>query len=159
MKVLNIKIIAVVAATLFLSACATDISSNSYSDQHVGEAAHSYYATVAKVRKVKVGPDELGKSKTGAVVGGVGGALVGSTMGSGTGKLLMTAGGVVAGAVGGAYAERAMKTQTGLEITVQMKNGELLTVVQGADVQFSKGEKVLVIVYKKGRSKIVKETA
>ncbi len=148
-----------VLGALFVSACATDISSKSYSDQHVGEAAHSYRATVVKVRKVKVGPDELGKSKTGAIVGGVGGAVIGSTMGSGTGKLLMTGAGAVAGAVGGAYAEKALKTQTGLEITVELKNGAMLTVVQGTDVAFNRGEKVIVMVYKKGRSKIVKEDA
>lgn len=147
--------VSVITSALLLSACATDISSKSYSDQHVGEAAHSYRATVVKVRKVKVAPDELGKNKTGILLGAVGGGVLGSTMGAGTGKLLMTAGGAAVGAVGGAYAERSLKTQTGLEITVELKNGEMLTVVQGADVGFNPGDKVIIMVYKKGRSKIV----
>ena len=150
-KLLSFAVI--LASALFTSACATDISSQTYSDTHVGETARSYRGTVVKIRKVKVGPDELGKSKSGAVIGGVGGALLGGSTGSG----LMTGVGAVAGAVGGAYAEKSLKTQTGLEITVELKNGALLTVVQGADVVFLRGEKVIIMDYKKGRSKIVKD--
>lgn len=153
MKKSNLGLMLVLTSALFMSACATDISSQSYSDKHVGETARSYRATVVKVRKVKVGPDELGKSKAGTVIGGVGGAMIGSTTGSGLG----TGVGAIAGAIGGAYAEKAMKSQTGLEITVELKNGALMTVVQGADVEFARGEKVLIMQYQKGRSKIVKD--
>jgi outer membrane lipoprotein SlyB len=149
----SIGILLAVIVSVFMSACATDISSNSYSDKHVGETSRSYRATVVKVRKVKVGPDELGKNKAGALLGGVGGAVIGSSTGSGLGAGI----GAVAGAIGGAYAEKAMKTQVGLEITVELKNGSLLTVVQGADVDFSRGEKVIIMQNTKGRSKIVKD--
>ncbi len=155
----SLGIVSLTLAAVFFSGCATDISSQSYSDSHVGETARSYRARVVKVRKVKVGPDELGKNKNGALAGGIGGAMIGSTMGSGTGKGLMTLAGAAAGAVGGAYAERALKTQVGLEITVELRNGALRTVVQGADVPFYRGEKVILMSYSKGRSKIVKEEA
>ncbi len=141
---------------LFASGCATDISSNSYSDAHVGEAARSYRGVVVKVRTVKVGPDQLEKSKAGTMVGGASGAAIGSQFGSGTGKLIMTGVGAVAGAIGGAYAEKSMKSQNALEITIELKNGDMRTVVQGADVNFSTGEAIMLMTYKKGRSKIVK---
>lgn len=161
MKNLNQILVAVslTAAALTFTGCATDISSQSYSDSHVGETARSYRATVIKVRKVKVGPDELGKNQNGALAGGLGGAMLGSTMGGGNGKALMTIAGGVAGAVGGAYAEKALKTQVGLEITVELRNGKLLTIVQGSDIAFFKGERVILMSYGKGRSKIVKEDA
>ncbi len=149
--------IALTVTALVASGCATDISSQSYSNQHVGEMARSYRARVVKVRQVKVSPDELGKNKNGALAGGIGGAMLGSTMGGGNGKTLMAIAGGVAGAIGGAYAEKALKTQTGLEITVELRNGQLRTIVQGADVPFYKGEKVILMSYSKGRSKIVKE--
>ncbi len=158
-KFKQILAVSVTLAALFTTGCATDISSQSYSDKHVGETARSYRATVIKVRQVKVGPDELGKNKNGALAGGIGGAMLGSTMGGGNGKALMTIAGGVAGAIGGAYAEKALKSQVGLEITVELRNGALRTIVQGADVPFARGERVFLMSYGKGRSKIVKEDA
>lgn len=155
MKKSFLHLVLIVTTAHFMTACATDISSKSYSDTHVGETAHSYRATVVKIRKIQVGPDELGKSKTGALIGGAGGAIIGSSSKS----IVGTGIGAIAGAVGGAYAEKALKTQTGFEITVELKNGALLTLVQGADVGFSRGEKVLIIKYKNGRSKIIKDDA
>jgi len=146
----------ILALGLILQGCATDISSNSYSDEHVGEASRSYRGVVVHVRQVKVSPDQLEKGKTGTMFGALGGAVVGSQFGSGAGKAIMTAGGAVAGAVGGAYAEKALKTQTALEITVEVKGGEMYTVVQGSDVPFRKGEKVLLFKFDKGRSKVAK---
>ncbi len=155
----QILLIPILAISLIISACATDINSNSYSDTHVGEAAKSYRGKIVKVRQVKVGPDQLEKSKTGTLAGGVGGAMLGSQFGSGSGKLLMTAGGAIAGAVGGAYAEKALKTQDALELTVELKNGELRTIVQGKNETFRKGEKVLLMIYENGRSKISKDNS
>lgn len=146
-----------ITATVFMSACATDIGSQSYSDQHVGEATRGYRGKVIKIRRVKVGPDELRKNTAGALLGGVGGALIGSTMGRGTGNAIMTGIGAVAGAVGGAYAEKKLKTQIAYEITVELGNGELLTVVQGTDTRFRRGERVIVLESKRGRSKVVKD--
>lgn len=159
MKWVHFSAVLALVASLFVSGCATDISSNSYSEDHVGEAARSYQAVVVKVRQVKVGPDQLGKNKTGAVIGGIGGAVIGNQFGSGVGKGIMTVGGAAAGAVGGAYAEKALRTQTALEITVQLRNGELRTIVQGNDVQFSQGERVYIMIYQRGRSKVVKLNA
>lgn len=106
---------------VLFSGCATDISSNSYSDDSVGDVAQTEAAVVVKVRTVKVGPDQLGKSHTGAVAGGIGGALI------------------------GAAAEK------------KLKSGALRTVVQGGDVSFVKGERILLMTYAYGRSKVVKD--
>ena len=138
-----------------LTACATDISSNSYAENHVGEAARSFRGIVVKVREVKVAPSK--PQYGGALAGAGAGGLVGNQFGAGAGKDIMTAGGAVAGAVGGYYAEKHLRTQMGLEITVQMPNGELRTLVQGNDVAFRKGDRVMIMIYNRGRSKIVKD--
>ena len=142
------------------SGCATDISSNSYSDQNVGEVADTYGGVVVKVRSVKVGPDQLSKHHTGALTGGVAGGLIGSKVsGGGIGGTFATMGIAGAGAVGGAMTEKSLRTQQGFEITVRLKSGEFRTVVQGDDVEFKKGEKILLMIYIGGRSKVVKEDA
>jgi outer membrane lipoprotein SlyB len=149
-------ILTLVSSSFLFSGCATEIGSNSYDDEDVGAIANSYKAVVIKVRNVNVGPDKLEKSGAGTLAGGVAGAAIGSEFGSGIGNVLMTTGGALAGAVGGAYAEKSLKKQVGLEITVQLTNGELKTVVQGNDTSFSKGESVMLLAYAQGRSKVVK---
>jgi outer membrane lipoprotein SlyB len=154
----NIRILKVLVclSIVVVSGCATDISSNSYSDDSVGEVASTEAAVVLNVRTVKVGPDQLGKSHVGIIAGGVGGALLGSQVSSGIAGGVATLGLAGAGAVGGAMAERSLKTQSGLEITVKLDNGKLRTLVQGSDVSFKNGEHVLLLVYAEGRSKVVK---
>jgi outer membrane lipoprotein SlyB len=148
-----IRSIGLVSLLVLFSGCATDIGSKSYSDEDVGAVADTASGTVIKVRNVKVAPDQLGKSHTGTWAGGLAGALIGSE----TGNVFATVGLGAAGAVGGAAAEKALKTQQGLEITVKLATGSLRTIVQGNDVVFAKGEKVLLLVYSRGRSKVVKE--
>jgi len=144
--------------TTFATGCATDISSKSYSDEDVGEAAQTYSGTVVKVRSVKVAPDQLGKSHVGMLAGGMGGGLIGSQIASGLGGAIATLGLAGAGALGGAMAEKSLKTQQGLEITVRLNSGELRTVVQGNDVSFKQGERIYLMIYSRGRCKVVKES-
>ena len=146
--------IAAFAIAVLMSGCATDISSKSYSEDSVGEVSNTYSGVVVKVRTVKVGPDQLSKNHTGAIAGGVGGGLIGSQL---LGGPVATIGLAGAGAVGGAFAEKSLRTQQGLEITVRLASGELRTVVQGNDVAFKKGEHILLLIYAQGRSKVVKE--
>jgi outer membrane lipoprotein SlyB len=146
-----------ILSILGLSACATDISSKSYSDNTVGEVAETEAAVVLKVRTVKVAPDKLSDSHTGMIAGGIGGGLIGSQLSSGLMGSIATVGLAGAGATGGAMAEKSLKTQQGLEITIRLESGRLRTLVQGNDVSFKKGEHVLLLVYVHGRSKVVKE--
>ena len=147
----------VLLSTVLFTGCATDMGSRSYSDDHVGEAARTYRGVIVNIREVKVGPDQLGKNRSGAVAGGLAGGLIGSRFGGGSGKTLLTLGGAVAGAVGGAFAEKALKTQKAYELVIELKNGALMTVVQGTDVQFQAGQRVLLMVSVRGRSKVVPE--
>jgi outer membrane lipoprotein SlyB len=138
---------------LMASGCATNISQDHYSDETVGEASKVYKGVIVDVRKVRVGPDQLGKSRTGAAMGAVGGAIAGRAIG-GRGAAGILIGGV-AGAIGGAYAEKALKTQDALEYTIELANGDGMSVVQGTDKPLSVGQNVRVIVSSRGRSRII----
>ena len=139
--------------SLGFAGCATNISSEHYSDQTVGEANKVYKGVIVDVRKVRVGPDQLGKSRTGVALGAVGGALAGSaiTKGSTAGALI----GGLAGAIGGAFAEKSLKTQDAFEYTIELSNGEGLSVVQGIEQPLNVGQNVRVIVSSRGRSRVI----
>ncbi len=145
-----------IPALFLLGACAKQISPNTYTNQHVGEASETFAGTIASVRQVMVqGSDELRDNNTGVLAGGVLGGIGGSTLGKGKGNYAMTALGAVAGAAAGAYAEQELSKQNALEYIVQLDNGQLLTVVQGLEPSFTPGQRVFVIKGQRGRSRII----
>ena len=158
MKTKNQMFKSLICLSLFaMTGCATDIGSQSYADASVGSVADTQEGVVLKVRTVKVAPDKLSENHAGMIGGGLAGGLIGSQISSGLPGAIATVGLAGAGAVGGAAAEQALNTQKGLEITVRLHDGTLKTLVQGNDVLFKKGEHVLLVVYSRGRSKVVKE--
>lgn len=140
---------------LLLSGCARNISSDVYSESHVGEASRTFRGVVVSVRQVQVAPEKLEDNVIGAGAGALGGGIAASHIGGGTGRLAATAAGALAGGIAGAYAEQMLKTQNALEYTVELRNGEMRTIVQGPSPAFSAGQPVLVIVSHKGRSRVV----
>jgi outer membrane lipoprotein SlyB len=138
------------------TSCAREISSDVYAADHVGEASTTYAGTIIHSRQVNVQDQERLQDNTlGIVGGGVGGALAGSQIGKGSGNTLATIGGAVVGATAGAFAEKALKSQNGMEYVVQLENGQAMTVVQGPSPAFSVGQTVYVIVGQQGRSRII----
>ncbi|MDR2781102.1 MAG: glycine zipper 2TM domain-containing protein [Holosporaceae bacterium] len=141
---------------LIIGGCARDIASSSYNARTLGEAASTYVCTVVNVRKVKVEEgDRLEENVTGGVVGAITGGVLGNAVGGGRGRNIATAAGALAGAAAGAYAERSLKSQDALEYVVELKSGQLKTVVQGTDVVLAPGQPALLIVYNKGRSRLI----
>ncbi|MBS0654848.1 MAG: hypothetical protein JSR46_03645 [Verrucomicrobia bacterium] len=146
---------AIVGISCF-TGCARQISSDVYAADHVGEASSSYPGIIISARNITVQDKErLQENGLGIVGGGIGGGLVGSQIGKGTGNNVAIIGGAIAGAVGGAFAEKALKTQDGVEYIVQLDNGELKTVVQGPQPSLDEGQAVYVIIGHKGRSRVV----
>ena len=139
-----------------LSSCAREISSDVYSANHVGEASTTYSGVIIHSRQVSVQDSErLQDNGLGIVGGGVAGAVAGNQFGKGAGNTAATIGGALLGATAGAFAEKALKTQSGIEYIVQLDNGQSMTVVQGPNPSFSVGQNVFVVVGNKGRSRIV----
>ncbi|TXC67378.1 glycine zipper 2TM domain-containing protein [Piscinibacter aquaticus] len=79
---------------------------------------------------------------TGAVVGGVLGAVVGNQMGKGDGRKAMTVLGAVGGGVAGHEIEKRAKSTTVHVVKVRMDDGSLRTIEQAAAART--GERVIV---------------
>ncbi len=159
MKFKNIISTLLICGTLAsLTSCARQISSDMYAAPCVGEASVTYAGVIRNVREVCVdGSDQLEGNQMGLFGGGAAGGIAGSAIGRG--GLLPTAAGAVVGAVGGAMIEKKLKRQAGLEYIVQLENGGLMTVVQGADQVFAPGQLVYVVVGQSGRSRITPQVA
>lgn len=150
------KVFSFIACVVMLSSCAREISSDIYSANHVGEASTTHPGTIIHVRQVTVQENErLQDNGLGIIGGGLAGGYAGSHIGKGEGNMLATVGGALAGATAGAFAEKALKTQQGIEYVVQLDNGQSMTVVQGPQPAFSVGQSVYVIIGQEGRSRVI----
>ncbi len=79
------------------------------------------------------------------IAGGALGAVAGNAIGGGSGRRLTTVGGLIGGAAAGNAIENAAARRAGLEITVQLDNGETRVIAQEADVPISAGQRVQIV--------------
>jgi outer membrane lipoprotein SlyB len=128
------------------------MSGNVYSRDQARTVHDVYDGTVIYVRPVQI---EGTKSGLGTIAGGALGAVVGHTIGGGTGKAVATVAGGVAGAVAGSAVEEGVTRQNGLEITVELENGDTIAIVQAADEQFDVGDQVRVLMRPDGSARVV----
>lgn len=101
------------------------------------------YGRIEQITEIQVKhPHELG---VGAILGGAGGAAIGSLIGAGTGRDVAIAIGAIAGAVGGQYAQNHYdKPQPAQQIVVRLNSGVLVVVTQTPNYSLRKNERVLV---------------
>ncbi|MHA1066880.1 glycine zipper 2TM domain-containing protein [Enterobacter ludwigii] len=85
-------------------------------------------------------------SGVGAIIGGTGGAALGSLVGGGSGRDVAMIAGALAGGVGGNYIEQRHydKPQEAQQVIVRMNNGVLVSVIQPVNINLRKGEKVYI---------------
>jgi outer membrane lipoprotein SlyB len=142
------------AGAVFMGGCARDLSPYSYGEQDVGQVNQTYAGTILSMRRVMInGADRLEDHKTGMAVGAIAGGLLGSAFGKGRGKIAGIAGGALLGGTAGTLAEKNMKQQEAIEYTVELDSRQMRTVVQGG-APLMKGQRVLLIMNNKGRSRI-----
>ncbi len=144
------------ALPLIFGGCARNISSDEYAESEIDAVKQTYKGVIIAARPVKVqGGDSLGDNKVGTIGGGAAGGLLGSQIGQGRGQVVGLVLGAVAGAVGGGLLEKGLKSQDGVEYTVELQSGRIMTIVQGPKPQLSIGQPVLVLVGSKGRPRII----
>jgi len=136
-----------------LTSCASSRSGQIYSRDQARQEMRVNYGTVREVRYVQIEGTQTG---AGAVAGGVTGGVLGSMVGGGKGQILGAVVGALGGAAGGALAEEGLTRKNGVEVTVDMDTGEVVTIVQEADMQFSVGERVRVLRGSDGSSRVQK---
>jgi outer membrane lipoprotein SlyB len=125
-------IVGAVALSVGLTACDTtsSLSGSSYERRQVRSEQTVRLGTVESVREVEI---EAGEAGVGTVAGAVIGGAAGSAVGQGRGSLITGVIGAVAGGVAGNLAEKNLRGTRGVEITVKLRNGDLVAVTQGAD--------------------------
>ena len=141
----NFTIMAAVAAAISASVFTGCQSSNSGVVFSHDEALHAQSITLGTVTDVRAGKIEGESSPIGAIAGGVAGAVVGNLFGGGKGNDIAVVAGGLGGAAAGAAIEKGITNKNGLQITVQLDNGQTVVIVQEADVMFSVGQRVRVI--------------
>jgi len=132
----------IILSILILTGCPSSKSGVVYTRDQAKQVQQVELGTVQSARTVLI-------EGTGSVVGsGAGtiiGAIAGSNVGQGKGSAIATIIGGIAGGLLGAAAEEGVTRQEGLEITVQLDSGQILSIVQGADIAFQAGERVRVL--------------
>jgi outer membrane lipoprotein SlyB len=152
-KLILILSLFLVAGSALLSSCASSRSAQVYSRDQAREEMRVNYGTVKEVRDVQI---EGTQSGVGAIAGGVTGGVLGSMVGGGRGRVVGAVIGALGGAAGGHLAEEAITRKNALEITVELDTGEMVTVVQEADMQFYAGERVRLLRGYDGSSRVQK---
>lgn len=143
-------------ATLFsigiLTACMPESRSGNVYSRDQARTSHSVnYGTVLRVEEVTI---EGTQSGAGTVAGGAMGGALGSAVGSGSGRAIATVGGAIIGGIAGSAIEKGVTTDAGLEIEVELDNGELLLVVQEKDDIYRVGDRVRVIRDARGTTRV-----
>jgi outer membrane lipoprotein SlyB len=127
-------------------------SANRVSRSDTGRSSSVANGEVIYVREVVI----EGESGTaGALAGGVLGLAVGDQFGGGRARNLTRAAGAVGGAAAGSAVAQRVTERTGLEITVELDNGEVLAVIQAADQDFRVGDSVRVLQRPDGQARVV----
>ena len=135
--------IPIIAIALALGACATS-NPNVVPVYHAQRVSHVYDATVLAVRPVTIDGSQSG---VGAGAGAIVGGIAGSTIGANSGAAIASMIGAVVGGVAGNAIERDSTTQNGVEIIVQMRDGQRRAVIQGVTSDaWAPGDPVIVIV-------------
>ena len=152
MRVTRIALCIAALGMLTLTSCASSMSGSAYRRDQARQAQTVHEGTVVYVRPVQI---EGTKSGLGTIAGGIMGAALGSTIGGGSGRVVATAAGGVVGAIAGSAAEEGVTRQNGLEITVELDNGEVIAVAQAADEIFEVGDRVRVLRRPGGEARVI----
>jgi outer membrane lipoprotein SlyB len=132
-------------ALLLSGGCASNLGGDDYSRSEARRTMRVRFATVESVRPVRL---EGTRTPVGSMAGAVVGGVIGHSLG-GRGSVVSAVGtvaGAVAGGVGGAAVEEAVTRKQGVEITLQLDNGEFLAVVQAdGGEDFQPGERVRLV--------------
>jgi len=131
------------AASILAAGCAGPSSSGSvYTPGQAQREQTVRMGVVESVRTVTIEPRQSG---VGAATGGIVGGIAGSNVGGGRGSIIGSVLGAVAGGLAGQAAEGAVMRKPGIEVTVNLDNGELRAVTQEADENFRPGERVRLL--------------
>ena len=133
----------VLALSIVLTACASNLDTNRYQTSAAGQINSVQEGVIINVRNVRIATENGGVgSLAGAVAGGAGGSMIG---GNSAVNVIGAVGGAVLGGYLGSKAQEGLSTQNGIEYVVKLNNGKAITLTQGNDVVFTVGQPVYVL--------------
>jgi outer membrane lipoprotein SlyB len=127
---------------ILLGGCQSELGSDYYRASSVGSVNRAVRGRVVSIRPVRVSDESGVGTSAGAATGAIAGANASDNV---AGAAVLAIAGAVAGGVAGAVAEKSVTKQEAFEYVVESENGALLTLVQGGNERFSKGEPVIVL--------------
>jgi outer membrane lipoprotein SlyB len=135
---------ATLIVTLLLAGCQSTLTGDAYSRADARRIQTVQYGSVEATRPVVI---EGTKSAAGTLAGGAVGGIAGSSVGGGKGSQIAAVVGAVAGGVAGSAAEEGLTRRQGIDITVRLDSGELISVVQelAPESSFRVGDRVRVL--------------
>ena len=148
---MKILILFSLSAMLLTGCAASSMSGQSYPRYETRTAYEVEYGEVLETRVIEI---EGYSSIIGTFGGAEVGRAIGGTVDSRDARRISQAVGTVAGAVAGEAIERKITAEKGLEITVQLDQNDTVAIVQGADVQFTPGERVRVLFGPQGGARV-----
>lgn len=135
------------AAMLTLAGAGCVDAGPRYGETRYSEAAAApptaYRGRVAQIETIQV--DSGYRFGVGSVIGAVAGGLLGHTVGRGSGNTAATIAGAAAGGVAGTAAESKLNKQEATRITVDLRSGGSVVVVQPPDPRIRRGMTVDVV--------------
>ena len=133
-------VITAFAMSLLLTGCQSTLTGDYYSRDDARRIQTVQYGSVEATRPVVI---EGTKTPVGTVAGGAVGGIAGSTVGGGKGSAV----GAVAGGLAGAAAEEGLTRRQGVDVTVRLDSGSIISVVQEQTPQssFRAGDRVRVL--------------
>lgn len=146
-----------IATAVVLSGCATGVDSIRHANPRPNVTAQQntysvHFGKIVDIREVTL---EGYSDNLGTFGGGLVGYQVGQTVGGGSGSGVAGAIAGVAGAVAGRAVQKKATSKTGVELTVEYENGDLIAVVQPkADEPLQVDDAVRVLVPRNGPARV-----
>lgn len=106
------------------------------------ETAAARYGSIVGIEIIKIDPQY--KLGIGTAVGAVAGGLLGSQIGSGRGSTAAAVAGAAVGAAAGTVAESKLQRKDAQSVTVRMRTGGQVTIIQPVDARLSTGMNVRI---------------
>lgn len=131
-------------AMVLVTGCSSpSLTGDTYSRSEARQTQRVNYGVIVNARPVVIeGESSVGGKVAGAVMGG----LLGNQIGSGSGNTIATAAGVIAGSTAASSMQESASRAQGLELTIDLENGQTISVVQEVEhlEQFMAGDRVQI---------------
>lgn len=138
----HVNFLLMLGLSVVIAGCASSKAGDTYSRDETRQVQNVQMGTVEDARPAKI---EGTQSPVGTSAGTLVGGIAGSSAGHGKGSAIGAVVGAVIGGVAGAAAEEGMTREDGVEITIKLDSGRLISVVQAGKEEFKTGDRVRVL--------------